>query len=208
MEKNTPEAAILDDELISLLKKTKKEPIETSTKTTEQVKQKKEIQTTSVPAEITKPVQVTPEPVLIPKPVPDMLATNLTTPSEGPQDELNIKAILLKFSSSLDSILENIPKDRNQIEGTIQLVETQIKAAMATPDKRIPSVLVEALVRLLQTKAEVNTNATMVLDSITKLLSAGKKNELMVSIGAKTGELDLVKLLTQPKREDEGSIKK
>lgn len=203
MAEKTPDVSVLDDELVNLLKSTKKEPVEEP-----KPQSPVELPKPQLPAE-PPIVQVAAPPVILlqAKPEPNLPKADLVKIEDGPQDDLNIKAILAKFGTSLDLILANHTQDRAQIETTIQFVDTQIKAAV-TGDKKISPMFIDALVRLLQTKAEINTNATSVLDSITKLLSAGKKNELLVNIGAKGGDLDIMKLLSQPRRDDEGTIRK
>lgn len=128
-------------------------------------------------------------------------ASDLVPLEPDQQDDIGIKALLGKFGASVELIIANHAADREQIDEAIKFFEQEVRA---NPRRPAISAYVEGWSKLLATKAEVNTNATGVLDSIAKLLAAGKANDLIVNVNnVQKGDLDLEELLSQPKREDE-----
>jgi len=144
-----------------------------------------------------------PEPILVPQQGIEKISSNLLKIENQTTDDIGIKQLLSKFGASVDTIISNQRADRDQVEKAITLVEKKVKDAVDSGSKLSPAFL-DAYARLLQTKAEINTNASKVLDSVAKLLAAGKGNDLIVNINNKeTGGLDLESFLQQPKYEDE-----
>ena len=147
------------------------------------------------------------EPELIPasppetEPVPEASLAKIPPPTP---DQVQFRQLLVRFQNSVNLIAENQVADREQIEKAIVFYEQQVKNGALTALAARP--FVEGWVALLGTKAEINANATSLLDSISKLLAAGKANELVnINIGGKegSGDFDLEKLLGQPPKEDE-----
>jgi hypothetical protein len=91
------------------------------------------------------------------------------------------------------------------LENAIGYFENEVKEA-TKQNKRISPAMVEAWTKLLQTKTEVNTNASRVLDSVARLISAGKGNDLIINLNqAKSANgIDLNAILAQPAYDDEG----
>lgn len=142
-------------------------------------------------------------PVLIPAQELMKPSSNLFKVEKEQELDLGIKQLLAKFGQSVETIINNQKSDREQVEQAIILVEKKVKDAVDSGSKLSPAFL-DAYARLLQTKADINTNASKVLDSVAKLLAAGKGNDLIVNINnGKTGELDLEEFLQQPAYEDE-----
>ena len=157
------------------------------------------------PVIVEKPPIVEPE--LIPasppeiEPVPEAALAKIPPPTP---DQVQFRQLLVRFQNSVNLIAENQVADREQIEKAIVFYEQQVKNGALTALAARP--FVEGWVALLGTKAEINANATSLLDSISKLLAAGKANDLVnINIGGKagSGDFDLEKLLGQPLKEDE-----
>lgn len=146
--------------------------------------------------EVPEPELVTPEKVEAP-------SADLDKPETPSEDELGVKPLLNKFGASVDEIIDNQRSDREQIDNAIQYLDGVIKKAVEEEEKMSP-IYVDAWARLLQAKADVNANASKVLDSVAKLFSAGKGNELILNLGlSSSGDLDLEELLRQKQYEDE-----
>jgi hypothetical protein len=141
------------------------------------------------------------EPALVP-------VTTITPPkaelmTEEENADLGIKQLLSKFGNTVEQIIENQDADRKQIDDAIQFLEGVIKDANNN-NKKLSPVYIDAWTRLMQSKADVNANASKVLDSVAKLISAGKGNELIIkNDNITSGSLDLEALLEQEKYEDE-----
>ena len=152
---------------------------------------------------VTPPVQPVSEPTLNVPVVQEPIQATLTTPTQN-NDDIGIKVLLNKFGDSVNVILNNQLRDREQVESAILFFEAHVRQVTAAGGRLSPSYI-EAWSTLLRTKTEINTNATGVLDSIARLLSAGKKNDLIINLGASPGSegIDLETLLSQPKKEDE-----
>lgn len=121
------------------------------------------------------------------------------------QDDVGIKKLVKKFGDSVDVIISNHKLDRDQVEDAIKLIEKKIKDAVDN-GARIQTGYLDIYARLLQTKADINSTAPKVLDSVAKLIAAGKGNDLIINLGvAASGKLDLEALLEQPEYEDETS---
>ena len=121
------------------------------------------------------------------------------------EDTIGMTLLLKKFGITAEEIINNYAKDRAQIDEGITLLSEEIKK-LKSEDNKIPAALLEAWTKLLAAKAEINMSATSSLDSIAKLLAAGKGNELIISMksdAANAGELNLEALLSQAPRDDE-----
>lgn len=122
-------------------------------------------------------------------------------PAELDVVSLQVQELLVAYNDHFKTTVKNYDKDRTQAEQLISLIETVVRSSIM---QKGASPYVDALVRLLAIKAEINTNATSALDSIAKLLAAAKSNDIIVNLGGvQKGQLDLEALLSQPKREDE-----
>lgn len=160
----------------------------------------------SAPAPVPEPPPVV-APVLTPAPVeePTLLTKVDDKPAaalveEQSEEDQGFKRLVSRFNASVEIIIDNHAKDRDQIERGISLLDAMIRDAV-TNNKKISPAYVEAWAKLISAKTEVNANATGVLDSIAKLLSAGKKNDLILNQTQVSGTLDLSKLLEQPSNE-------
>jgi hypothetical protein len=143
-----------------------------------------------------------PEPELVTPEKIEQPPADLDKPEESP-DDIGVRQLLAKFGSSVDEIISNQKADRSQIDDAILYLDGVIKKAIANDEKLSP-MYVDAWARLHQAKADVNANASKVLDSVAKLLSAGKGNELVLNLGlSASGDIDLEELLKQDKYEDE-----
>jgi len=118
-------------------------------------------------------------------------------------EDLGIKQLVSKFSSTVETIIQNHKKDRSQLNDAITYFEEEVKEARKS-NKRLSSSMIDGWAKLLQTKTEINANASRVLDSVTRLISAGKGNDLIINLNQKAAtDIDLDTLLNQPKYEDE-----
>jgi hypothetical protein len=200
-----PDQPIAEDkELISLLNKLGKQPTDTIDSEQEPIAQSvrpEVVRDVPIIAEMSKSVV---EPELRPPAPPEVPKSDLMNTAPQPKDAAEISQLLTKFATVIDTIIANYGTDRGQIELAIQLIEPMIREA-ATVNKKVPPAFVDSWTRLLQTKAEINTNATSALDSVAKLLAAAKNNQLVVqtNVGTKGGGMDLVTLLQLPRTEDE-----
>ena len=155
-----------------------------------------------------QPEPFIPEPVIEPEVTEviedtSILPSNLEQPTED--EDFGIKKLVSKFGNTVDIIIQNQSKDRDQLENAIGYFENEVKEA-TKQNKRISPAMVEAWTKLLQTKTEVNTNASRVLDSVARLISAGKGNDLIINLNqAKSAnDIDLNAILAQPAYDDEG----
>ena len=132
-----------------------------------------------------------------------ILPSNLGKSTED--EDFGIKKLVSKFGTTVDIIIQNQSKDRDQLEDAIGYFENEVKEARKS-NQRVSPAMIEAWTKLLQTKTEVNTNASRVLDSVARLISAGKGNDLVINLNqAKSAnELDLNAILAQPDYDDEG----
>lgn len=131
-------------------------------------------------------------------------AANLDKPEDS-LDKLGIKNLLEGFHSTSKLIIDNHAADRAQVDEALKYLETQVKASVSAGDKA-QTAMVDGWVKLLQTKAEINTNAVSVLDAQAKLLAAVKNNNVIVNVGGGSvgeGEIDLKTVFDQPLNEDE-----
>lgn len=156
------------------------------------------------PKPIIKPAIVEPEledpPEVIPL-RPIQPADLVQVKKDQPQDSIGVRTLLKQFGNSVEKILVDVEKDREQIESAITYFETTVRG---TTDRKGISPYVDGWARLLQTKGEINVSRASVLDSIAKLVAAGKSNDLIINLGeVKKGSLDLEQLLTQPLKDDE-----
>jgi|APFre7841882654_1041346.scaffolds.fasta_scaffold236505_1 hypothetical protein len=124
------------------------------------------------------------------------------------EDAAGVKVLLGVFGTTVQDIVRNYTKDREQIDKAIEYFESEVKSSQTSGAKLSPA-FIEAWAKLLQAKAEINMSATSSLDSIAKLISAGKGNDLVINLNGKIpkGNLNLEALLTQPKYEDEKGAK-
>jgi hypothetical protein len=116
-----------------------------------------------------------------------------------PDDE--VQKIFKKFLDISNTILLNYNADREQIEKTIQYLDT-----MTQMGPKSGRVYIEMLVAALRTKAETNTNAVKLLDAMAKFLSAGKGTQIFVQQNQASAPSDLVKLLETPEYPDEKRV--
>lgn len=156
-----------------------------------------------------KPITQVKDPDLVPyeqsspkkPPQPELLSSD--TDDAGPEDDIGIRALLSQFGSSLDNIIKNHKADRDQVEEAIRLIEKKVKDSIDSGAK-INSTYLDVYARLLQTKTDINAMAPKALDSVAKLISAGKGNDLIVNLGVSSNSgIDLEKLLQQKAYEDE-----
>lgn len=109
----------------------------------------------------------------------------------------HIEAFVKKFSDVTGEILNNYRDDRDEIGQTIKYLDGIVKG-----HPKVSQIYVEMLVSALRTKAENNTSIIKLLDSIAKLIAAGKGNQIFAQNTTIVGE-DLEKLLSQKTFEDE-----
>jgi hypothetical protein len=120
------------------------------------------------------------------------------------EDVAGVKVLLGVFGTTVQDIVQNYKKDREQIDKAIEYFEAEVRSAQKSGAKLSPA-FTEAWAKLLQAKAEINMSATSSLDSIAKLISAGKGNDLVINLNGNIpkGNLNLEALLSQPAYEDE-----
>jgi hypothetical protein len=129
----------------------------------------------------------------------------LITPEKESQDKLGLRKLVLDFSKTADTVSKNYESDRNRVEVAVAYFEHIVRDAQDNGKKLSPS-FVEGYVKLLSIKAEINTSATSLLDSIAKLISAAKNNNIIINLGGSEDNnlsLNLEELLSQAPKSDE-----
>jgi phosphoglycolate phosphatase-like HAD superfamily hydrolase len=156
----------------------------------------------NVPEEPPSQQVVETAPALIEAPMPQQATEAVPAPTEAipalaPLDATeDAQEIIKNFRSVRDEILSNYRGDRSQVETAIQLFQQHIRNGVVTQG------VTDGYVKALGIKADINSNAIRILDSIARLLAAGKSNGLFVQqIGFGAG--DLSKLLKEPLYPDE-----
>lgn len=146
-----------------------------------------------------------PDPPMSPPPAPIQLPQSGLVTSEHTVSG-QVEQLLSAFGGSVLEIIQNQRSDRNQVNDIAVIVEGQVRHMITSGNVKNITPFLEALSNLLKTKTDINANASRALDSIARLISAGKSNDLIVAIGggvAKKGSLNLEELLQQPLNEDE-----
>jgi len=159
----------------------------------------------SAPAEETAQALV-PDPDLA-APQDDMEPARLMD-GDGDDAEMSrrVKNLLSLFSGSVEQIVHNQAEDRREVSSMATLLGDYVRQRLQGGEVRGMGPFLDALARLLQTKADINSNSSRALDSIAKLLSASKSNDVILSLnssGPSLDGLDLEALLRQPPAEDE-----
>lgn len=117
--------------------------------------------------------------------------------------ELPFIQLAKQFGKTVNTILENCDADRNQLQNVAADMKAKLDQIMESENK-VPTAIVEAWVAAVSKKADVNIGATKLLDSIAKLLAAGKNNELLRDSGDEDfGSMNFDDLLDQDKYDDE-----
>lgn len=155
------------------------------------------------PPLITKPDIIEPK-LIDPEPVTTLRSARpndlIRKEPENP-DSLGVRRLIEQFGVTVGKILADVDKDREQTEAALTFFETTVRG---TTDRKGISPYVDGWARLLQTKSELGVTRASVLDSIAKLIAAGKSNDLIINLGEiKKGSLDLETLLSQPLKADE-----
>jgi PHP family Zn ribbon phosphoesterase len=158
------------------------------------------------PSPATPPEPQIKEPALIQaEPLePNLPPSDLIKAQDNKNINDNFKRLIELFGTSVNEIINNQHTDREQVDSAIQIVQAQINTMIQSGNTKGIGVYLDAWARLLQTKAEVNANAPRSMDSIAKLLSAAKSNDLIINLGggAAKGTLNLEELLSQPMKDD------
>jgi hypothetical protein len=131
--------------------------------------------------------------------------SELIKPEKEPQDKLGLRKLVLDFSKTADVVSKNYESDRNRVEVAVAYFEHIVRDAQDNSKKLSPA-FVEGYVKLLAIKAEINTSATSLLDSIAKLVSAAKNNNIIINLGGADDNnlsLNLEELLSQAPKSDE-----
>lgn len=157
--------------------------------------------------EVFPPVQETQvaEPKVTQNIVVEPTKSELITPEKEPQDKLGLRKLVLDFSKTADVVSKNYENDRNRVEVAVAYFEHIVRDAQDNGKKLSPA-FVEGYVKLLAIKAEINTSATSLLDSIAKLISAAKNNNIIINLGGAEDNnlsLNLEELLSQAPKSDE-----
>jgi len=128
---------------------------------------------------------VTPAPVLTP----------VSQPSEDEDNE--VRELLTNFKDMREEILANYRGDRSQVEGAIKRLEDAIIDGNAT------EAIVDNYIKAISVKADINSNAIKILDSIAKLMSAGKGTNIFIRNEGGISANELERILNAPKCADE-----
>ena len=145
-----------------------------------------------------KPIDVIPEPELERPKDPGAPALPIDSPeSKVEESEKYAKDFLNKFKVTSDLILERLSADREEQQ---QILNHLKNVVFNDPDCK--GVYVEALANIIRAKSDSNTNTTKLLDSIARMLAAGKDHMIGGNAGPISTE-DLRKLLAQPRFKDE-----
>ena len=140
-----------------------------------------------------KPKQELAPPAAPPPPQPAQSVPVEATQTDAVQEAAEI---VRNFCDVRDEILRNYRSDRGQAEDAIQRFIGQIQAGIIT------QAVIDGYVQSLRIKTDVNSNAIRLLDSIARLLSAGKSGNMFISQQG-LSPADLQKILNAPQYPDE-----
>lgn len=99
-----------------------------------------------------------------------------------------------KFNSVVSKVIKDADADRNSLDELAQHAKATCMAYIQSNEKP-QAAMVEAWTNALSKKAETNIAMTKLLDSIAKLLSAGKNSDIFIQVNNADTESDLRKLL-------------
>jgi len=131
----------------------------------------------------------------VPQSVPNPL-------SDEDENAKKINSLIKLFSDTANDIIHNYHNDRTQVNDALGYFENEVRVARSNGAKITPA-MIEGWVKLLSVKSDINSNSISILDSMAKLLSAAKNNNLIVNVSNSSTGIDLQALLAQPKRSDE-----
>jgi hypothetical protein len=86
-------------------------------------------------------------------------------------DNPDVREFIEKFKTVGDDIISNYKNDRGQIE---EVVAHLMKIVIHDQDRKLSRTAVENLVKALEVKSNTNANVIKILDSISKVIAAGK----------------------------------
>ena len=118
------------------------------------------------------------------------------------EENTDFNQLVSLFSKRVGKIMKNQDDIREKTLKDLDLLDKKLKA---TIDNKPNIAVVQGWVAMHQTLADMDGNSTAVLDSIARLISAAKKNDLLISAGGDV-KLDgdsLVDILNQNRFEDE-----
>jgi len=129
----------------------------------------------------------------------DSVQNELENPADQNLEEQKdeVQQLVSRFKQIADVILTNYNSDRDQIEDTIKHLDSIVQMG-----PKVPRVYVEMLVSALRVKTETSGNVVKLLDSLAKLLSAGKNTQIFTA-SVNTSPADLKALLDVPRFPDE-----
>lgn len=137
-----------------------------------------------------------------------VVPSELLVPTPEKDDELGVKDLLQKFRTHANKIIGDHDADRQQIQEAIRMLQPYVEQSVAGNKPKVTSIIVESWAKLLQTKAEITSNGVSVLDSISRLISAAKNNQIVLNQqNVQAGSVDLKDILSQPLEEDEDGSK-
>lgn len=100
-----------------------------------------------------------------------------------------LQSLISKFNVVAQESLDNFAEDRREIEQALQVIWDDLGEAISEGKKR-PQAIYQAYVELIKTKTNNNANVTKLLDSIARLLQAGRQNEIFSGINSSDGMSD------------------
>lgn len=137
------------------------------------------------------------EPVV--EPEPGELVQAEPQPVAEPAPEIGeLQRLVGRFKSVADTVLADYNADRAKIEQAINYLDSIVQMG-----PKAPRVYVEMWIAAIRTKAETTTNAVKLLDSLAKLLSAGKGTNIFVGQQTINTTDDLSDILNTPEFPDE-----
>lgn len=141
------------------------------------------------------------EPVLSSPAAQAFPISQLSEATQVPPEQLDphgLKQLVSGFVTQVARITSNTEADRIQLQGAIDALDARIKGAL-NGETPVPQIYVESWAKLLVAKADINANASSVLDSVAKLLAALKKSDVIVNNNNTNapGSLDLISLLSK-----------
>jgi len=123
--------------------------------------------------------------------------TSSINPTNLLKDETTqkIETLIENFTKNSLQNIKNQAEDRNQVEETIKKISHRIQEMQDTETYQGMGVMYETLVKALQVKSDINANGSRNLDSIAKLLSAMKNNNLVIIENERNEDKDLEAIL-------------
>ncbi len=119
-------------------------------------------------------------------------------PAEVEEEDVNIKIYFERYEAMAEEIFAACRSDRQEAQAVLAMCKERVEDAIRndTAD-RVPRMYVDALVKAVEVKANINDTAVKMIDAGAKLISAAK-NQINVQQNNVAVGSDLNDILNQP----------